>query len=322
MSLFSFPELYCPFPSKVNKYADVLEDYAIEWVSSFNLLANESSVERFRKSKFFLLTSGAYPYSDLEELKIGNDLLSWLFIWDDQCDLSDLGKQPEVLNNVHNKFLDILKGAETTSQDMPIFHALKNLRQRMLQKSTEEWFCYFYEEFEDYLHGCVLESENRKLEIIPDIDTYIKIRRSSLGLEQNLTMSELCNQFMLSKVLREHNIIKELKYMAIDILAWCNDIFSVSREIASGDIHNLVFLLHHHKEISLDEAMKSAAQMHDQKVREMMNLEASLPSFGKKLDAELSKYISGLHTWISSNVEWYAYSGRYETLKRLELVKC
>ncbi|MBW4512005.1 MAG: terpene synthase [Scytonematopsis contorta HA4267-MV1] len=322
MSVFTFPELYCPFPSKVNKYADVLEDYAIEWVSRFNMLANESSIERFRKSKFFLLTSGAYPSSKLEELRIANDLLSWLFIWDDQCDLSDIGKQPEVLNDFHNKFLDILRGAKITSQDIPISHALNNLRQRILQKSTEEWFVYFYEAFEDYFNGCLLESKNRKLKIIPDIDTYIKLRRSSLGLEQNLIMSELCNQFILSKVLRRHEILKKLKYMAIDILAWCNDIFSASREIATGDVHNLVFLLHYHEEISLDEAMKRAAQMHDQKVKEMISLEASLPSFGEKLDVELSKYISGLHTWISSNLNWYAYSGRYESLKRLELVKC
>lgn len=52
MNEFILPELYCPFPSRINKYAEILEDYSLEWVLRFNLLANESSYRRFCKSKF------------------------------------------------------------------------------------------------------------------------------------------------------------------------------------------------------------------------------------------------------------------------------
>lgn len=37
-------DLYCPFSSHINKHVDVLEEYALEWVTRFNLLANESVV--------------------------------------------------------------------------------------------------------------------------------------------------------------------------------------------------------------------------------------------------------------------------------------
>ncbi|MHC5730433.1 MAG: terpene synthase, partial [Nostoc sp.] len=33
------PGLYCPFPSQINKDVDILEEYALEWVLNFNLLA-------------------------------------------------------------------------------------------------------------------------------------------------------------------------------------------------------------------------------------------------------------------------------------------
>jgi hypothetical protein len=72
MEKLILPDLYCPFPSQINTYAGVLEDYAFEWVLRFNLLPNESTYQHFLKTNFFWLTSCAYPNYNLEELKIGN----------------------------------------------------------------------------------------------------------------------------------------------------------------------------------------------------------------------------------------------------------
>ncbi|GAX40392.1 terpene synthase metal-binding domain-containing protein [Tolypothrix sp. NIES-4075] len=321
MNEFILPELYCPFPSQINKYADVLEDYSLEWVLRFNLLANESSYRRFCKSKFFWLVAVAYPYCKLEELKIVNDWISWLFIWDDQCDMSDLGKQPEVLKDFHKRFLEILNGSEIKSKDIPLGCALKDLRQRTLRTGKVEWFHHFLHAFEDYFHGCLQEASNRAQEIVPDVDTYIKIRRSSVGVNPSLALTEFCNQLIIPDFLRNHDLVKKIKIMTINILAWCNDIFSVSREMASGDVHNLVLVLHYQQQLTFEQAIKYAAEMHNQEVRSMMNLEASIPSFGEQADAELTKYISGMHAWISGTIDWYARSGRYQTRERLELVK-
>lgn len=109
--------------------------------------------------------------------------------------------------------------------------------------------------------------------------------------------------------------------MTNNIISWCNDIFSADREIGSGDVHNLVFVLHYQQQVNLEKAIKLAAKMHDQKVRELLILEASIPSFGEYLDIKLAKYISGLHAWIRGNQDWYSHSGRYQTLEKLELAK-
>jgi 5-epi-alpha-selinene synthase len=313
------PALYCPFPSQINKHIDVLEEYALEWVLRFNLLEDESTYKRFCKSKFFFLAASAYPYSNLEELKIAHDWLSWVFIWDDQCDLSELKKQPEILNKFHQRYLEILNGAELNSQDTLFCRALIDLRERTLERASIKWFKYFISYLEDYFCGCVQEASNRAKGIVPDVDTYIKIRRSSVGVYAVLALSEFCNQFMMPDVLRNHYLVKKLELITTDIISWSNDIFSLSREIASGDVHNLIFVLHYHKQISLEEATKQVAQIHDAEVRSLLSLESFLPSFGEGLDVDVTKYILGMHSWISGNLDWYSHSFRYHNSERLEL---
>ncbi|WGV23530.1 terpene synthase family protein [Halotia branconii] len=321
MNEIIFPDLYCPFPSKINKYVDVMENCSLEWVRRFDLLANESSYQRFSKSKFFLLAAHAYPECQLEELKIANNWLSWVFIWDDQCDLSELGKQPKVVKMFHKRFLEILHGAELTSQDIPLSHALRDLRQQTLQRASKEWFVHLVHGFEEWFHGYAQEATIRAQKIVPDVNTYILLRRSSVGVNIFLTLTELCHQFTVNNFLRNHHLLNQIKLMTGQIIAWSNDIFSAHREMASGDVHNLVLVLSYYQKITVEEAMNKVAAMHDQEVKYLLNLEASIQSFGEELDAQIAAYISGCHAWIRSNLDWYFSSDRYQTVKRLELVE-
>ncbi|MCG6135217.1 MAG: terpene synthase [Nostoc sp. LLA-1] len=313
------PELYCPFPSQISKYADILEDYAFEWVLRFDLLENESVYQRFSKAKFAWLAASTYPECQLEELKIATDWLSWLFIWDDQWDMSDLGKRPELLRVYYRRFLEIFNGAELTSKDIPLTHALSDIRKRMLQTGSAKLLHRVVYSFEDFFYGCVLETTNRAQGNIPDVETYIELRKLSVAGDLIILWIELFNQLNIPDVLRKDNSVKKIQEMTINILAWCNDIFSAPREMASGDVHNLVLVLHYQQQLPWEQAIHRAAEMHDQEVRALLNLEASLPSFGEEVDGQLAKYISGMHSWIRGNLDWSARSGRYKSAERLDL---
>lgn len=322
MEKFILPDLYCPFPSQINKHVDVLEEYSMEWVLRFNLQASQLAYQRFSKSRFFLLAANAYPESNLDLLKIGNDWLSWVFIWDDQCDMSELKKQPELLNVFNRRFMEILRGAVPTNQEKPIYHALADLGQRTRQRTSEKWFNYFLKCFDQYCQGCVEEANIRALNIVPDVDAYMKCRRFSVGGYLFLTVSEFCNNFMLPDILRNHEIVKQMELLTIDILAWCNDIFSASREMSSGDVHNLVLILHYLEKLSLNQAIKRATDMHNEKVRALTNLEENLPYFGEYLDIEMKQYLSIMHFWIRGNLDWYSQTARYKTAEKLDLAAC
>jgi 5-epi-alpha-selinene synthase len=320
MSLFSFPELYYPFPFIVNTHVDALEDYAIEWVLKFNLLENKLSLKTLRKSKFHYLAASTYPYSEFEELKIANDWYNWLFIWDDQCDMSDIGKQPKLLEVFHQRFLEILNGAKPKIQDIPLGHALADIRCRILQSANEKFLHYFIDCVSDYFYGCVLQAEYRLLQIVPDIETYIMIRTLCSAADSCLALIELGHNMVLPDSLRQHYMFKKLNYITNNLISWCNDIFSCIREIESGDIHNLVYVIHHDK-LPLEKAIKKAAEIHDKRIGELIALEASFPSFGEELDIHVNKYIAGCNEWVRGHYDWYCHSKRYNTQEKLEIVK-
>jgi 5-epi-alpha-selinene synthase len=321
MKQLLYPGLHCPFPSQINKHVDVLEESALEWVLHFNLLAKESTYKRFCKSKFFLLAASAYPDSNLEELKIASDWLSWVFIWDDQCDLSDLGKKPEVLKIFHKRFLEILNGAEVTSQDIPLTLALSNLKERTLARGSLIWFHHFICSFEKWLQGCIDEANIRAQGIIPDFDTYMLIRKSSVGVDAFLALTEFCHNLMIPDFLRKHETVIQIQFLTGHIIACCNDIFSASREISSGDVNNLVLVLHEQLKIPLNQAVNHVTEIHNTAVQTMMDLEKSIPKFGEEVDAEVTKFILGMHAWIRSNHDWYSQTGRYQSLEGLELTQ-
>ncbi|MFN6471616.1 MAG: terpene synthase family protein [Nostoc sp. SerVER01] len=316
-----FPGLHCPFAIQTNRYVDVLQQFGIEWVLRFNLLANESTYKRFCKSNFFLLAACAYPDSDLEELKIANDWLSWVFLWDDQCDLSDLGKKPEVLKFYNQRYLEILNGAEVTSEDTALVLALSNLRERILARRSLTWFHHFITSFQEWLQACTDEATIRAEGIVPDVDTYIMTRKSSIGVDAFLTLTEFCHNLTIPDFLRKNEIILKLQFLTGHIIACCNDIFSVSREMLSGDVHNLVLVLHYKQQIPINQAIYRVVQMHNNAIQTMIDLEASLPTFGEEVDTELAKYISGMHAWIRSNHDWYSQTSRYQSIERLELTQ-
>lgn len=321
MEKLIFPDLYCPFPSQINKHVDVLEGYALEWVTRLNLLKDELSYKRFRKSKFYLLAASTYPSCQLEELKIANDWICWLFLWDDQCDMSDLGKQPKMLEIFQNRFLEILHGAELTSNDIPLGRALFDLRKRLLQIGSTKSFKNFIRTVEKYFDGSVMEANNRRQGTVPNMENCAEIHMLSGAVDSVLELIVICNHLNIPHVLRENETLTEIRRITNNIICWSNDIYSLYREMESGDVHNLVLALYYHQQLPLEAAMQIVADMHDQELRTMLILEKSLTSFEVELDTNLEKYISGLHAWISGNYNWSFQGGRYNNLESLELVK-
>jgi 5-epi-alpha-selinene synthase len=235
-----------------------------------------------------------------------------LFILDDQFDEENIGKQPAQLAVLNAVLLDILKGADTDNQIEPLGAALQDIRKRMmLHKANAFLTSRFIRSVEECLTGGVWEATNRARDITPDVSRYIKMREFTSSVVTILNLILIAFGIELPPEVLNHIDVQRLSLKANNIICWANDISSFDKEMRCGDVHNLVLTLRHKHQHTLQEAIQCAATIHDNEVRAFMELETQLPSFGKDIDFQLERYVSGLRSWIRGSLDWHCTSERY-----------
>lgn len=144
------------------------------------------------------------------------------------------------------------------------------------------------------------------------METFIKIRALTAGGYPCFDAIEIAEEIDLPLEVRQDPTLQRLERLANNILAWTNDIMSLHKDLQHGNVHNLVIILQQERQLGFQEAMDCAAELHDASMRSFVAWEQSLPSFGAAVDIGLQRYLSGLHSWMRGNLDWYRESGRYQ----------
>lgn len=321
MNSIKFPEIYCPFPGAVNKHAETVNQHTLDWVKKFNLTPEKNEFERLRKSKFGWLAARAYPNAPLEELKIVSDWNTWLFIRDDQCDESGIGKNPALLNKIHENLLQVLKGETPSQADTALAHALYDIRRRLACKATPDWMCRFVHSVVEYFESSVWEAQNRAEGLMPDTSVYILMRPYTGGLYTDIELIDITEDIYLPLPVRKNDMVQLLALMANNVVCWSNDIISYAKESKHNDVHNLVATLLPFQP-SLQSAVNQATEMTNHEIQSFIQLEKRLPSFGAKIDEDLRRYVGVLRSWMRGNLDWAYDSGRYVVAENTAEVVC
>lgn len=302
------PPLVCPFPSALSPYTESVQADINQWMQDFGYLQSERAVKRFKAGKFAWTTGRAHPHAAYEPMLLVATYMSWLFMLDDLCDEAELGHQPDKLKQLHDDIIDHMHCLCATTD--PVLKGLHDVWTRMLALATPDWTARFIEGFADYAAGCQWEARNRAGGIIPPLGEYIDRRRQTSALYIFFDLIELADHVVLPESVRNHPVLRHLKVLANDGVAWFNDIVSLEKEIKSGDVHNLVLVLQHHDTVSLQTAANRAGAMFNSLIVNFQALEAALPDFGAA-HADVERYIAGLKYWVRGNIDWSFETGRY-----------
>lgn len=319
----TLPSFFCPFPPAVSPYAEAVHQHTLEWVRRYALIKDERTFEHLRSSKFGWLAARAHPNAPLEGITIASDWFTWLFLMDDECDESGIGKRPERLAVLQGQFLGVLSGGQPETPldpeshdvrkriDVPLLHALVDLRDRMEARMPRAWRARFVHSVVEYFESSTWEAENRARGIWPDAATYIWVRPYTGALYTDIELIDLTEGVTLPLAVRKHPLMQRLMLITNNVVCWSNDIFSVQKEHAHHDMHNLVLILQRHGGLSLQGAVDRVAELTDAQVRRFIALEALLPSFGGSLDADVRRFVGVLRAWMRGNLDWSYESGRY-----------
>lgn len=305
------PHFHCPFPSLVNPYAEVADRHTLDWVKRFDLVPCEREYQRLMASKFGGLAARAYPNAALEELQLASDWNTWLFIRDDDCDETGLGRDPAKLAQVHERLAEILLGDELSRSDLPLVHGLFDICGRLRRKADNAWMCRFTHSVIEYFDASVWEAQNRAANITPDPETYMMMRPYTGGLYTDIELIDVTEGLRLPLHVRKHEALQQLVRMANNVVCWSNDVLSFAKERRHNDVHNLVVTLHSHYGLSVPNAVQRAADMTNGEVRRFIALRERLPEFGADVDGDVGRFVAVLCSWMRGNLDWAYASGRY-----------
>jgi len=166
----------------------------------------------------------------------------------------------------------------------------------------------------------VQQAEDRRQNHIRTLDSYLDVRRDTIGAKPSFAILEL--DMDLPDDVFNHPTLENLRTWVIDMLCIGNDICSYNIEQARGDdLHNMVTIVMHQFNTDVQGAMDYIGKFHDRLAGAFLLTKDRLPSWGEPIDSQVARYVHGLGNWVRANDQWSFESQRYFGTKGLEIMK-
>src|SRR5579883_421965 len=306
----------CPFPSRINPHVEAVHEHTLGWVQQFRLVRKPEAMSRFMASRYTWLAARLYPTAGLEELKILNDWMVWLFMFDDQFDDHPSAFTTARAERILQDFRTVMVDPIVPPSASPAVRALQDLCRRTYARMGTDWCRRYRQHVIQFFDTYVWTLENSLTNTIPPLDLYIERRRHSGAMHIATDLIDLAEHLQLPENVRQSPPISTLTRMTIDVVCWSNDVQSLNKELALGDINNLVLVLQQERSLSLVEAVELAYDMIAKEIRAFQSLERGLPNFPPHLQADVEKYVDGLRACMRGNIDWSAETYRYSHIER------
>lgn len=303
------PTLECPYPPAVHPAADTLHERTVEWAMAMGFARSDKHIEALRDSRIGHLLARIFPATaDMVALQVAVDWTTLFCCLDDRLEqIRGAMLVAAYLRTLLGVFRD---GARPQLID-PFAQAFGDLRERMLELRVPNWIPRFSACVERLFHAFVDEAKYRAAGVVPAFASHNKIRQITVGLYTGFLLGELTEHIFLPPDVLEHESVRSLERSASTIVGFANDIYTVEKERAKGEVNNTVLVLMHEDGLSFDDALARTIQLHNIEMREFSRLIDDLPSFDEDIDDQLRRYVQVLIHFISGHADWARSTGRY-----------
>lgn len=303
-----------PFPPARNPATTWAEQHTLGWASSWGLLTTSEAYETFAIARFAELMGRAYPLAEPDLLATIADWNSWTFLVDTQLDHAALGYDPTALDSFALEAASILgdQPCPVNPHWPPLLHALHDVIQRLRRYATSAWLRRFRHNVGATLAMCVREAANRQEGFLVSEAIYREMRPHTSGVYCFLDLIELTNHAMLADNTRAHPSVVQLTDLATEAIYLANDLASADKERPQGDGNNLVLILERDYGLSPDESARMVVARHNAVVKHFVQATERLQAAALDDSDPLSRYVTGLGTWMRANLDWSCLTGRYQ----------
>ncbi|KAK7049999.1 hypothetical protein VNI00_005430 [Paramarasmius palmivorus] len=306
---FSVPDHYilpdlvghCKFPLLVHPESDRVTEETNDWLDANCPRLTDQQRHLLHTVEAGELAAYCYNNAKYERLRICSDICMYLFLLDD---LSD-GLLNEDTETLANSVMNSLEFTEfyrpTTGQPTVEINAAKLSRDfwgRFIEEAKPGVQARFKETMQSLFEAFNIQAKTRDSHVVPDLETYIDLRRDTSGCKTCWVLIEYALDIELPEYVVNHPTIRLLEQYANDLVAWSNDIFSYNVEQSRGDTHNMVVILMKYHGKTLQDAVDCIGQMCHDTIGSFAKLRSELPSWGREVDEMARLYVQGLQDWI------------------------
>ncbi|KAF5343425.1 hypothetical protein D9758_011853 [Tetrapyrgos nigripes] len=314
---FLFPDLvsHCNFPINHSRHRKQVTVETKRWIiKGDNLSARKQ--EKLHGLKAGTLAALCYPDAAYPQLRVCNDFLTYLFHLDDLIDdMEDRSAtaQADVVNNVlyhPNQHPSTRVGKMT-----------KDFWRRMISTASPGCQQRFISYFDYYFQSVAEQARDRSEGVIPDLESYIALRRDTSGCKSTFALIEFANNLDIPDEVMEHPSIRSLDEACNDLVTWSNDLFSYNKEQAIGDTHNMIPVIMNEQGCDLQTAVDMVGDLCRGSIDRFIEEWECIPSWGPEIDRQVHIYVQGLADWIVGSLHWSFESERYFGKQGLDVKK-
>lgn len=298
--------LYCPFESRLHPGVHIAEQHTLTWMKKFNLLSGPDQELYYRQQGFPYMVSRMFPEAPQPVLNAICDINTLLFLVDDFLDqASEVAECSSQTGNVAHKIVEVMMDTSVGHVSFePIARALAELWDRMSELATTAWCARFQGSIIKIFKAAAWQDANIKAGKWPSVADYMS-RRQYIGAANIATdLAELASNIKLPAHIYDLPVVKSVTELCRNTVCWSNDLYSWGKEQVAGEYHNLVTLIAHNREVSIPDAIKQAAELHDTQVIRFIKRCNELPDIGQDLNSELYRYVKALKYIMSGNIIW------------------
>jgi hypothetical protein len=311
----AFPELFMPFAYQVNPHVESAKQHVAAWVQHVELVRKPSARERFARADFGWFASCVYPTADAQDLALVADWFALMFLYDDQLDDGEIGKNPELVNEINAAALGILMsphaqaaaGASPAARS-PVVVSLADLWRRMDGRADDAWRSRFIGHIAHGAAAAHWESQNRVASIVPDEASYIEKRRHTGAIYVCMDLIDIVTGQTVPAELYASEPFHSALTAACDVVCWTNDVYSLDKETQLGEWHNLVSVVAHHEQLHREAALADAAHRIVTRLGQFYDAERTLRDHDSPA---IRAGLDGMRSWMRGNFDWSRRTRRY-----------
>ncbi|MYS23210.1 pentalenene synthase/avermitilol synthase [Streptomyces sp. DvalAA-14] len=290
----------------------------LQWVRGTGLVGDDRSLAWFVSWDMPRLAALGFPYARGPALDLCADAMAFFFVFDDQFD-GPLGREPARVARVCQQMIDIVHGATPPADADPCSRAFADIRARGTRGAHPAWTARTAHEWEYYFAAHAHEAIGRLRATPADMRSYLQVRRGVAGTDLPLSLGEQAAGINVPAAAFHSPQLRIMRQAAIDVTLICNDVYSLEKEEARGDMDNIVLVVEHARRCTRDEAVDAARQEVARRVRRFQELAGQVPAICARLDlsprqqAAVASYTAVMTGWMSGYHAWQTETLRYRT---------